>query len=135
MTDIVCDDSQFPYVEVQFPGRVASDEAVAGFLANLDTYQERALQAGRPYVCVIHGANGMTPQQRKMNTDWLDRRDPKYEGTLQKVFIVSESAVVRGVLTAMTWMSPRVKALTAPCKSLDDARQKAMQALEEAGPL
>ncbi len=105
MECITVDVSFMPIFMVHYGGLV-SDEAFKDYLAQV----ERTLYAAdaRPRV-IIHDARAAghnPPTQRKLQAEWLKKHDARLrEITLGSVFVI-DSALVRGILTAILWLQP-----------------------------
>lgn len=94
------DESGWPLVRVQFTDTARDfDEAVARFPAWLD----RKTRFGM----VLNIAPGLSldPQQRKRFASLLDTRRGEFSQYLARQGIVMHSAVSRGVVTALSWLT------------------------------
>jgi hypothetical protein len=99
------DESLFPIVVVRWR-ETLTEEHVGPFLARIEAMALRAEAAGGLLVSV-HDARGlsskMDPATRKALSDGIQSRPMP---TLIDV-VVSESALVRGVMTALAWFAPQ----------------------------
>lgn len=102
MSRVTIDTSRFPVTVVAFEG-VVSDEEFQRYLDQLDVLLERR----EPYVTIVDArATGPAPAiQRKMKADWLARRRPELSRWCLGTAFVIDSPVVRGMLTAILWLS------------------------------
>jgi hypothetical protein len=128
MPEIRIDESRYPLVLVTYDG-IVSDDQFREHLAQMD----RMLTSGRePNVIVVDARKaGVTPPtQRKMQADWQAvNHDAIAERSLGTVFVL-DSAPLRGVLTAILWLSPLPNA-HAVVATKDEAWTWAEQKLRE----
>jgi hypothetical protein len=82
----------------------SSDE---GIRAYLDAYT-RLLQRGRRIGAVIDGVgvSSMSPVQRAMHAEWLRANKPMLSKWCVGTAFVLESALSRGIVTAILWVQP-----------------------------
>ncbi len=128
MSPIRIDTSRFPLVVVTFLGP-ATDEEFRVYLDELTTTRAR----GRSAWVFDATSAGRTPaNQRRMQAEWLsDNEALLRETSLGSAFVI-DSPIVRGVLTAILWMSPIVGG-HAVFAHYGEAEQWAIDRLREAG--
>lgn len=127
---IVVDKSRFPIVLVLF-GRSYSDDEWAGSLTEVDELSRR----GPKFVVLnVTRADMETPtaRHRKAIADWNAVYVASGRTTILGWGTVIESHALRGVLTALTWVTKFPYAMTA-LPSLDKGIEWANQLLKDAG--
>jgi hypothetical protein len=92
----------------------------AAMLAHLDWFDGMRKARAAPFAIVLdlRRSSGLTPRQRKMITDRMNHTDAVAPCVANA--LVFESAVLRGVLTALFW----IRRPAYPCevfRTLDDA--------------
>lgn len=99
MSTIRIDESRRPLIHVSFEG-AATDQEFAAYLARMSEMLEKRQKT----VVVMDGRMaGRTPaSQRKLQSRWLETLRRYSLGT---AFVI-DSGLVRGVLTAIFWVSP-----------------------------
>lgn len=119
--EILVDDSRFPLMTVTFTG-ATSDAQFEVYLTALTRTTHRALREKRRVAFVMDSRKVSTtpPSQRRLMGDWMKKNDEATRATCAGFAFVMESAIQRGLLTAVLWIHP----LPAPhliCASLGDA--------------
>lgn len=110
-----------------------TDAELMESLARLRAALVEDLQAGRKSVVLLdlRNAGVLTPEQRRSTAEWMKRvTDLFRRATFGTVFVV-ESALVRGVLTALLWFQPRGTPYEV-VRDLDEAMRWAIACLDEA---
>ncbi len=99
---IEVDYTQWPMVLVRSWGRVSDEE----HLRFLDALDARIHQDPRPYWLVmdLHESAGLSPKQRRRQADRI-RAMGDERMVCGGVALVFDSAVLRGVMTAILWVS------------------------------
>jgi hypothetical protein len=123
------DESRFPLVIVSFRGAVR-DEVFRDYLERMTALVTR----GEKNVVIMDAREaGRTPPiQRKMQAEWLDaNRRELSRNSLGTAFVIT-SAFVRGVLTAIFWLTSMPSAHTV-VKTYAEAEDWAFARLREAG--
>ncbi len=130
MAAIPIDDSRHPIVVVTFVG-LATDAEFQDYL----TRMEKMILSRRETNCTILDATraGNTPPvQRRMQADWLKRNEDLLRQYSAGTAFVIDSSLVRGLLTAILWMSPMATPHTIVA-SLDEAESWAAAQLRARG--
>ncbi len=95
------DDSRWPVLVATLSGE-AIDEEMDEYFAWMD----RWLETGEPHAVVLDfragGAN--TAKQRRRIAAWIKQRSGQLAATRAGVVCVTESHVVRGIVTAIRWL-------------------------------
>lgn len=96
------DESRFPLVDVTFSGTI-SDEEFRDYLKQMTDLVTR----GKRNVVIIDATKaGRTPPvQRKLQEEWLDRHRAELEKSSLGTAFVITSPMVRGLLTAIFWLT------------------------------
>lgn len=127
---ITIDDSRHPLVLVTFAG-TATDAEFQSYLERMETL---VLQR-RETNCTILDASraGDTPaKQRRMQAEWLKRNDALLKAYSVGTAFVITSPLVRGLLTAILWLTPMPTAHVVVA-SIDEAEAWARARLRERG--
>jgi hypothetical protein len=89
-----------------------------------------------PHVLIVdmtHGNAGATPAQRAKVAAWIGQNEAELKARRQLAHVlVIDSAVVRGIVTAVTWLKPPANPQY-PARNMDDAVDYALACLKEAG--
>jgi len=97
------DESRFPLVVVTFVGR-PSDAQFRAYLEQMDQIVARR----ETYATLLDASEvGNTPAvQRRMQAEWLKRHDATIRACSVGTAMVISRAAVRGLLTAILWLTP-----------------------------
>ncbi len=120
--------SRFPLIECRFPKGSIDDAEFQMFLSRMEAVQERSKVEGIRYVLVVEGGGGLTSEQRKMYADWSTQRSA-WEETILSAYVTVPQQWMRGVITAMGWVRPRIKKVVVSCATFDEAKLRATEAL------
>lgn len=108
-----------------------SDEMLAEAYAEWSAFMVRG-----PHVLVVdmtRGNAGATPKQRASMADWVKRNEGDLRARKQLAHVlVVNSAVVRGIITAVAWLKPPANPQYVTA-SMQDAIDYAMSTLRGAG--
>lgn len=130
---VIVDNRYAPLIVSTFSGEVELDQGLWYERVSLELIGREAT-AGRRVVS-IHDASRVTRTSAEMRRFWADmsaRNSATLESrTLASVVVVS-NALMRGVLTAVGWMNPKVAALKL-FPTLDAAVADAQKLLQAAG--
>lgn len=99
---IFSDRSAWPVVVIRFPARPWTDQDVDDFIADLQhTYAEE-----RPHGQIVDARirHLMNAGQRQKLVDFVLGAQPQVERLLVSMAVIIDSAMVRGALTAVTWI-------------------------------
>jgi serine/threonine protein kinase len=101
---ITFDDSRFPLIVVTLVGRLTDVE----YAAYLDDRTARLIDRGEVYALVYDGAGivEMAPSTRRLQAGWINRHRAAISALNQGCGFVFGSARLRGLLTAVHWVSP-----------------------------
>ena len=103
MTRILVDSSRWPIVRVRLPP-VATDDEVQRYLDELGELRARR----EPYalVMIADESRGFNAKQRQMQADYIASGMDLSRKYLKAFAFVAESAMQRGMLTAVFWLRP-----------------------------
>lgn len=97
------DDSGWPLVRVRFPQTI-TDEAWSEYLGVLERFPDRR----EPYVTLTDGRGAPSPNasQRKLAAELIAREAERTKRWSVANAVVIDSALLRGVITAIEWAAP-----------------------------
>jgi hypothetical protein len=101
---IVLTDSHAPVLIATLSGEVTDKE----YAAHVVQFEAMSVARGRPYAYVYDATLGrsMPPTTRQIQADWIIEHKPLIQKLCCGVAFVVGSAIQRGVLTAVHWLSP-----------------------------
>jgi hypothetical protein len=101
---IEVDESRWPMLIIRWPSGSVTDADVEDFLTRSATHLTR----GQRYASLHDGvrASGLDGKQRQRMSEYTDEHREALSRWMVAAAIVSPSAVVRGVVTAINWLSP-----------------------------
>ncbi len=101
MGRVVVDSSRWPLLQVTLP-ESQTDAEVQAYLDELRVYRDRH----EPYAIVVHlgGSGGFSAHQRKMQAKYVEEGLHWSRKYLKGLAFVTQSAVQRGMLTAIFWI-------------------------------
>lgn len=122
-------EDHWPLLWVRFSGK-ASD---AEFRRYLDRMTE-LLDSGRKSAHILdgRGVTQTTPQQRRMQADWIAQNREKIRRNILLTSFVIDSAIVRGALTAVLWLQ-NIPHNYKVVKNFNEALELATEQLRAAG--
>jgi hypothetical protein len=99
----------WPIVLVEFPERRVDDGDLLGALDHVESLFTQAAKA-REKIFILADLTSMrevTPAgQRKLAADWMKRTAPMTKVTSAGAAMVTPSAILRGIITAVYWLQP-----------------------------
>lgn len=106
MKTILFDDSRWPLVVVRYSDHVDEDE-FDELLRRLDDNIKRAMHARAKTVLIYDSTSGYqaSPRIRKKQAEWMKQNAAMTRVNCVGIAFVITSAMVRGVLTAILWLS------------------------------
>lgn len=104
MAAIDVDESRWPLVVIRWPAGAISDADIDAFLEASMAQLARGERFGSLHDGVR--ASGLDGKQRKRMSDHVNRNRGLLERWHVAAAIVASSAVVRGMITAINWVSP-----------------------------
>jgi len=128
-----CDESLFPIVFVFVAGRLDEDsilEVVKSVDAGLRRAHANDSQCFQ-FVNAMH-VEGVTPLARKAVAEWENSVEEEVFGRLAARIVLSDSIVVRGAITAISWFSQRMK-MAQSCKDFDEGLNALRERMVAAG--
>lgn len=113
------DESEWPLVVVTMPKTAMSRDEFEGHLARIASYYGRG-----PFGLLVDTRDSfpLDANQRRLVADEIEQNEARYPKTLRGVAVVMTSAVQRGVLRAITWLTTNPKFEMEPFASLDEAK-------------
>jgi len=129
---IVLESGFYPYVLISFRGK---DFSEAEFTAHLDASAavgRKAQEAGTRHAVITLGGADMRASKRKMVAELMEDFPKELMDLPVGSYVVVNSAVVRGIVTVLRWLSPRLSRIEA-VESIDDAMVAASAAFRANG--
>jgi hypothetical protein len=105
---IVVESKFYPYVLMSIRGDSNSEAEVRGMLESTMVIGRNALRAGTRHVCVTLGGTSMTPGERRMMASMMVDFPQELLALILGSFVVVENPIMRGALTALRWLSPKL---------------------------
>ncbi len=107
VSQILVDDGRFPLVTISFEGTV-NDKDFENYLIALTRLTMRSLRDKRRVAFVMDTRRSMVtpPSQRRMMGEWMKVNDEATRATCAGFAFVMDSAIQRGLLTAVLWIHP-----------------------------
>ncbi len=132
-TAIVIDEGGWPIIVGTWFGG-ASEHLVTDYFARTDALLERAKRAGEKVVMVTD-TYATTPPSARVRTKIAElskAQTARYQATTAASVTILESAILRGVFTALSWLDPTIGSTT-NVASFPLAMDAALAALAKAG--
>lgn len=118
MTAARYDDSEWPLVIVTMPRSAMSRDEFDAHLARINSYYPRGAFG---LLIDTRDAFPLDANQRRMVADHIERNEARYPRTLLGCAVVMTSAIQRGVLRAIKWLtSPKFE--LEPFADVDEAK-------------
>ena len=126
------DDSAFPITYARFEGE-ATTAGFDEYTTWLDALTARATARGDRFVTIIHapGKVQIGADVRRHIGDWTSKQVPT--DTVVGSIVVFDSAVLRGAMTAVSWVSPKQMQRVTSVATVAEAWQLATSMLLRAG--
>jgi hypothetical protein len=117
---IPLDLESYPFILQGFPrGRKPGIELHALF-DQMEIVGRRAVESGALHVVIAVGDEGFNAAERRIIADRMAQAPPAEAACVVGAFAVIESAIARGILTALKWLAPRAIPIFA-AKTPDEA--------------
>ena len=124
--------SEFPLVRIHW-GKELTIADIDACYDQLIALQQKCVADGSRFVVVSWGADSISSKLRKHIADEAERRvTPKLQRASIATFVVVESPIMRGILTELKWMSPKM-AIIHPVATLEEGVREARRVLAEHG--
>ena len=120
----------YPYLLMAFQGTGHTEAEYRAMFTATEAVGRRALAEKTKYVCISVSGGNMSAAERKLVAALMEESPKELEAASLRSFVIAESAVFRGVLTALRWISPRFATVT-PVASIDVAMTGAEADLRE----
>jgi hypothetical protein len=99
------DERHFPIV-IQTTDANATPEQIARCFADMRRLADRAIREDTYYVSISVPAGAFGPLQRAKLAEEMKKSTPEQDRRSLATFVVVQSTLVRGALTAVRWMAP-----------------------------
>lgn len=128
MAAIVVNSERWPLVNVRLPEQ-ASDAEVQAYLDELRLLRERR----EPYALIVDAnrSRGFSARQRQMQADYIASGIDLSRRYLRAFAFVAESAMQRGMLTAIFWLR-RPEWPHRVCRTIEEAEAWSLALLQDA---
>ncbi len=117
---ILIESSFFPFFLTSFHGVGYSDAELGAMFEAIAATAQRAQREHTRYVSIAVGATSMSPAERKTVASLTDAMPRALSDVVLGSYVILESPVARGMLTALCWLSPRI-AMVEPASSAEGA--------------
>jgi hypothetical protein len=126
-------EEHFPVVFSFFAGQVDGTSAEEISAKNLELIQ-RAAAEDKPFFFFINALNveTVTPPARKLLAEWDAGLSDEQAELMAARVVMLDNLVVRGAISAMSWFSPRMRALVG-VKSFDEGVTSLRESMREHG--
>ena len=122
--------SRWPLALVTFPDAQVSDEDIRLFVE-----EQRAMLMRKELHGVVTDARHarvIGPHQRRVLADWLTEAEPLNRRYTVALAVISDNALVRGAMTAVTWMKEPPVPMK-PFATLREGSQYVLESLRRRG--
>jgi hypothetical protein len=117
----------YPFVLMSFRGDPTESEYRALF-DSLAQVSRKALRESTKHVCITVSSSTISPQARKLVASLTEKFPEELMGPVIGSCVVVDSTLLRGLLTALSWLSPRLAKLDTAA-SPDEAMNTALACL------
>jgi hypothetical protein len=99
------DERHFPIVIQRIDANATPDQ-ITRFFADMRRLADRAIREDAYYVSISVPSGAFGPLQRAKLAEEIKKSTPEQDRRSLGTFVVIQSALVRGALTAVRWMAP-----------------------------
>jgi len=129
---IVFETGFYPYVLTSFRGKGFTEAEYTAFLGLSAAMGKKAQAAGTRHVSITLGGVEMAASERKMVARLMETFPKELMDLNVASYVIVPSPAIRGIITALRWLSPKLKVIE-PVASIDDAMTAAAAALRAHG--
>ena len=98
--------------------------------SSLAQISRKALRENAKHVCVTVCGSTISPQNRKLVASLSEKFPEELTGPVVGSYVIVDSTLLRGTLTALKWLSPRLARLETPV-SPEEAMKAALACLRK----
>jgi hypothetical protein len=129
---ITVNTEHYPFVLSSYRGDQYPEAMLRGMFAQMAEIARKSIHDGTRHVAVTLGGANMNAAQRKIVAELLAAFPAEYMDRTIGSFVIVPSAVVRGAMTALRWISPKLVQVESVA-TVDDALRDATARLRERG--
>ncbi len=129
MRQITVETRFYPFVLMSFRGDPTESEYRALF-DSLAQISRKALRESTKHVCITVSSCNISPQNRKLVASLTEKHPEELMGPVIGSYVIVDSTILRGLLTALRWLSPKLAKLETP-GSPDEAMTAALACLRK----
>lgn len=115
----------YPLVLTSYVGSTHSESDHRAQFEQMGVLARRAMKEGTHHVAVALGGASMTAAERKFVGQLVDEFPPEYLARTAASYVVVSNPVVRGIITALRWVQPKLSHIEA-VSSIDEAMTAAV---------
>jgi hypothetical protein len=129
---ILLDLDSYPFILQGFPRGAKTEAEIGALFDEMAIVGRRAVESGALHVVIALGDENFTAAERRIIAHRMARAPADQAARVVGAFAVIESAIARGVLTALRWLAPRVIPVVAAATP-DEAIDLAEKCLDAQG--
>jgi hypothetical protein len=129
---IVVETRFYPIVLTSYRGQVRSEADHRASLTQLEALGRKAQREGTRHVSIALGGAGMAATERQMVAKLMESFPKDLLDLFLGSYVIIDSALVRGMFTALKWLSPKLSRVE-PMASVESAVAAAAAALAAHG--
>ena len=129
---ITVNTEHYPFVLSSYRGDSFPEEMLAAMFEQTAKIARTAIADGSHHVVVTLGGANMNAAQRKIVADLLADFPQKYLERSVGSFVIVPSALVRGAMTALRWISPKL-VMVESVATIEEAMRQGTARLRERG--
>lgn len=115
---ITVETSFYPFVLLSF--RAPTDADYRGLFDTMTQLSRKALRENTKHVCIIVSGSNISPGTRKLIASLVERFPEELMSPFAGSYVIMDNTLLRGLLTALRWLSPRLANLETPA-TLEEA--------------
>jgi hypothetical protein len=123
-------DDHFPFVLLDMGRSGRTDEDFERFFATSKVIRERAKREKTRYVMIAMSQALLDARERKLVADYARTLPPEHTAGYVGCVLILPNGVMRGIITALTWLIPRLPPLAA-VRAPDEAVRAAADLLRK----
>jgi hypothetical protein len=105
---ITINTDHYPFVLASYRGEQYSEAILQAMFTQMADIARKSIRDGTSHVAVTLGGANMNAAQRKIVSDLLAAFPAEYMDRTVGSFVIVPSALVRGAMTALRWISPKL---------------------------
>lgn len=129
---ITINTDHYPFVLASYRGDHYSEATLGAMFAQMTDIARKSIRDGTFHVAVTLGGANMNAAQRKIVSDLLAAYPAEYMERTTGSFVIVPSAVVRGAMTALRWIAPKL-VMVESVATVEEAMRAGTARLRERG--